>query len=316
MTPLTELTSLFLVSILAGAIRLASPILLTALGEVYVQRSGVLNLGTEGTMLMGAFGGFIATHYTGSLLLGVLSGAITGLVFGIIMGFLCITLRVNQVVSGIGLTILGLGLSSFLYRTIFGIRSVYPRIQGFSPIDVPFFSDVPVVGEIIFHQNAMVYLSLALVPIFTFVLFKTTFGLKVRSVGENPSAADVLGVNVLFIRYICIMIGGIMAGLGGSFLSLAQLNVFRDNITAGRGWIAVAIVMFGKWSPYKVFAGALLFGGVEALQLLLQAVGIFRIPPEFLLMLPYIFTILVLTITARKTSLPAAFTIPYKRGEK
>lgn len=305
----------FLISLLAGAIRISTPILLPALGEIYTQRSGILNLGIEGIMLMGALGGFVGAFFSGSLWLGVLTAMLIGLVFALIMGFLCITVKANQVIAGTALTILGGGLSAFLYRAIFGIRRLPPTIEAFPALNFMGLSEIPFFGPVFFNHNALVYLALLLVVLTSVILDKTTFGLQVKAVGEFPRAADSKGINVLLVRYICIAIGGIYAGLGGAFLSIGFMNTFMDQMVAGRGFIAVAVVIFSRWNPYRALGAALLFGGANALQLRLQTMGV-NIPNQFLLALPYALTILVLIGVSRKAEFPSAFTIPYSRSEQ
>lgn len=291
------------------------PILLPALGEIFTQRSGILNLGLEGIMLMGALAGFGGTFFTQNLWVGLLAAVITGIMFSLIMGFLSITVKANQVIAGTALTILGTGLSTFLFREIFGIQKLPPQIESFAPLQIPFLSDIPFLGPVLFNHNIMVYLTLLLVVCSAFVLEKTPFGLKVRAVGENPRAADSKGINVTFVRYLCVMIGGAFAGLGGAFLSIGFMNTFLDGMVAGRGFIAVAVVIFARWNPYRALGAALLFGGASALQMRLQAIGV-PIPHQFLLALPYVLTILVLLSVSKKAEFPAAYTLPYSRSER
>lgn len=303
---------IFFITLFASTIRLAVPILSATLGEIFSQRSGVLNLGIEGMMLMGALGGFLGAHFTGSLWLGVLFGMIIGGLFGLIHAFFSVTLGVNQMLSGIGLYMLGWGLSSFLFRAIFGLSPV-TRLEGFSAIHIPILSQIPILGPILFQQNILVYLIILLVPLFTIILFRTTIGLKIRAVGENPMAADTLGISVFRIRYLCVIFGGMLAGLGGAYLVLAEIGVFTNQMTAARGWIAVALVIFSKWKPSWALIGALLFGLANAMQLRFQALGI-AFPYQFLLMLPYILTITALILLYRRAERPGALTRPYKRG--
>lgn len=309
------LTAGFLVSLLAGAIRMSIPILLPALGEIFTQRSGILNLGLEGIMLMGALAGFAGTFFTQNLWFGLLAAVLTGIVFSLLMGFLSITVKANQVIAGTAITILGTGLSAFLYRMMFGIQKLPPQIEAFKPLEIPFLSDIPILGPVLFNHNIMVYLTLFLVVFTAFILEKTTFGLKVRAVGENPRAADSKGINVSFVRYLCVGIGGAYAGLGGAFLSIGFMNTFLDGMAAGRGFIAVAVVIFARWNPYRALGAALLFGGANALQMRLQAIGV-PIPHQFLLALPYVLTILVLLSVSKKAEFPSAYTLPYSRSER
>lgn len=291
------------------------PILLPAIGEIFTQRSGILNLGLEGVILMGALGGFVGTYYSGSLWVGVMLAVAFGMLFSVIMAVLSVTIRANQVIAGLALTILGAGLSTFLFRIIFGIKKLPPSIEPFQAIKIPVLSEIPILGPVLFQHNILVYLTFVLVIVSAIVLEKTTFGLKVRAVGEHPQAADSKGINVYLIRYICVIIGGAFAGLGGAFLSIGYMNTFLDQMSAGRGFIAVAVVIFARWNPYRALGGAFVFGLASALQLRLQAVGV-PIPHQFLLALPYILTILVLISVSKKAEFPKAFTLPYNRGER
>lgn len=291
------------------------PILLPALGEIFTQRSGILNLGLEGIMLMGALGGFIGAYFTNSLWMGIVLAIIFGILFASIMAFLSITIGANQVIAGTAITILGGGLATFLFRIIFGLQKLPPSVEPFKAIEIPYLSKIPILGPVLFQQNILVYLTIALVILSAIILEKTTFGLKVRAVGEHPKAADSKGINVYFIRYICVMIGGAFAGLGGAFLSIGFMNTYLDKMTAGRGFIAVAVVIFARWNPYRAMGGAFVFGIANALQLRLQTIGV-PIPHQFLLALPYVLTILVLISVSKRAEFPAVFTQPYNRGER
>lgn len=297
----------------ARGVRLAAPLLLAALGETFAERSGVLNLGIEGMMLMGAITGFWITVFTQNLLLGLLAAMVAGGLMGLLMAFMSVTLRVNQIVAGLSLWILGLGLSGFFYRL--GIKGpyAYPTIHTLSDVSIPGLSQIPVIGKILFNQNLLVYLALVAVPICYFILFKTAWGLNITAVGENPRAADTLGIDVFRTRYICVIIGGILAGLAGAFLPLAWMGSFNENMTAGRGFIAFALVIFGAWKPRRVLLGALFFGGIDAIQMRLQVTGMW-IPHQFFLMLPYVLTIIALIIFSKRAVGPAALTKPYVRG--
>jgi general nucleoside transport system permease protein len=300
-----------IVGILSSGIRLATPYLYAGVGETIGQVSGVLNLGVDGVMLMGAYVAFFVALRTGSLSLGLIAAAMTGAIFGLIMAFISVTLKAEQGISGIGLYLFGLGLSTFLFGiTINNIQT----IDGFPDLAIPGLAKIPVVGEVLFQHNILVYVAFALVPITWFVLNKTPFGLKVRAVGQNPEAADSLGVNVGRIRYMTVMIGGILSGVAGASLSIALLNTFQQNLTNGMGFIAVALVYFGGWRPVLVFAGALLFSTVNALQIWLQVAGV-NVPSDVALMLPYIVTILVLAAMAkRRVNAPAALNKRFERG--
>lgn len=302
-----------LLGILSSGIRLATPYLFAAIGEAFAQNSGVYNLGVDGIMLMGAYSGFYVGMKSGNLLLGLLTAAVVGGLMGLMMAFISVTLKAEQGISGIGLQLFGLGLSSLLFEVTLG--SVV-SINGFQPLNLTFLAEWGIVGQFlnaIFSQNALVYGAFLLVPIATFVLNKTTFGLKVRAAGQNPQATDSLGVNVNQIRYITVTFGGVMAGIAGASLSLALINLFQENMTNGMGFIAVALVYFGGWRPWGIMGGALLFSFVNALQLWIQVKGI-NLPSDIAVMLPYILTILALAF-ARRVQQPAALSKPFQRGE-
>ena len=297
-----------LIGLLAATLRIATPILFAGLGEVFAERAGVLNLGIEGIMLIGALLGFIAAYLSGSLWVGLLAAMLTGLLAGLLMGWLAVTLGLNQHVSGLGVTLLASGLALFFFRVLFKGSANPPRIEPFQQISLPWLGPVAP----IFEQYGLTYLVFLLVPLAAWVLSRTTFGLWIRSVGENPEAADTAGVHVARVRYAALAISGILMGLGGAFLSLAQLGTATFGIVAGRGWVAIAIVIFGNWQPGKVLLGALLFGGVEALQLRLRAIGL-QVPYQLLLALPYLATIAALALAGRNASYPAALLKPYRR---
>jgi len=305
----------FIVSLFAGTIRMSTPILFAALGDIFTQRSGILNLGLEGIMLMGALAAFVGTYFSGNLWIGILLAMLVGMLFSLFMGYLSITLRVNQVIAGIAITILGGGLSAFLDRAIFGIQSLPPSIVPFPTLNIPLLSNIPILGPILFSHNILVYISIVLVIVMQILLNRTTFGLKVKAVGEHPKAADSKGINVLGVRYVCMAIAGVCAGLGGAFLSIANMNTFIDQMVAGRGFIAVAVVIFASFVPVKALLGSLIFGGASALQMRLQAVGV-PIAHQFLLALPYVLTIIVLISVSRKAEFPSAYTIPFVREER
>ena len=304
-------TAQVIIGVLASGIRLATPYLYAAIGETFGQRSGVLNLGVEGQMLLGAFGAFYVTVITGNLWLGLLAALIIGLLLGLMMAFISVTLQAEQGISGIGVYLFGLGLSDLLFQKLIG---TVETVSGFRPIHIPFLSDLPVLGEIFFSQNLMVYGAFALVPIAWFVLNKTTLGLRIRAVGENPQAADSLGVSVNAVRYFTVTLGGTLASIAGASLSIALLNVFQQNMTSGLGFIAVALVYFGGWRPWGVLAGALLFSLVNSLQLWIQVLNI-PIPSDFAVMMPYVLTILALVLTVSRVRAPSALTKVYERDE-
>ena len=305
-------TEVVIVGILSAGIRLATPYLFASIGEMFGQRSGVYNLGVEGIMLMGAFAAFYITLTTDNLWLGLLAAIVVGGLMGLAMAVISVTFQAEQGISGIGLYLFGLGMSELLFQKMLG---TVETVSGFGPVNIPFLSDLPILGPVFFQQSVMTYLAYLLVPIAWYVLYRTTFGLKIRAVGENPAAADALGVSVKRTRYMTVTLGGMLAGVAGASLSIALLNVFQQNLTSGIGFIAVALVYFGGWRPYGVLFGALLFSMVNALQLWIQALNI-PIPfdaSELLIMLPYVLTILVLMFSAGRVRKPSALGVAYER---
>ncbi len=304
----------FITVLLSAGLIATVPLLLAALGETLTERAGLLNLGLEGMMLIGAFAGFYMALNSQSVLAGLIAGAAIGLLLGLLFGWITITLRVDQVIVGLGLTVLAGGLTGFLFRDLYGQE--FPTLPvSAKKMEIPFLSDLPILGPALFNQQLLVYLAWGLVIVFAFVLTRTHFGLEVRAVGESPLAADAAGVNVFRVRYLAVMIGGTMAGLGGAFLSVGDLNFFVPGMTVGQGFIAIAIAMLGKWRPYRVFVGAALFGLLRSLANGLQIIGV-DVRPEFILMLPYLGIIVALVLLAGRTSLPAALGVPYERGRK
>ena len=302
-------TASFLVGILASGIRLATPYLYASLGETFGQRSGVLNLGVEGQMLMGAFFAFYVAITTGSLWLGLLAAMVVGAAMGLAMAFVTINLQAEQGISGIGFFLFGLGMSTLLFQMTLG---TVETVSGFPVLHIPLLSDIPIIGEIFFSHSILVYGAYLLVPLATFILAKTNIGLKIKAVGENPEAADSLGVSVSGVRYLTVTMGGVLSAIGGASLSIALYNVFQQNMTSGMGFIAVALVYFGGWRPVGVLLGALLFSVVIAFQLWLQVKGA-AIPSDLLVMLPYILTIVALVLTVQRVRAPAALTKTFER---
>jgi len=302
----------FVTTWLAAGVRLAMPVLLAALGEIFNERAGILNVGIEGIMLIGSLAGFLGSYHTGSPWLGALSGAVAGLLVGLLLAWIFVTIQVDQVVVGITFNILALGLTSLIYRMAFGVTTVPASAKMFVTLNIPFLSEIPILGSVLFRHHAMVYVTLLLVFVSGFVIFKTKLGLKIRAVGEHPRAADTAGISVTRIRYLCVTMASTAAGLAGAVLVLGQIGVFRDNITAGRGFIALAIVIFGQWNPYIALAAAVSFGTADALAMSLQLFET-PIPPQFLLMLPYLLTALVMSGLIAKAVAPAALLQPYTR---
>lgn len=312
-----------LVSILAVTIQAGTSLVYATVGEILTERSGVLNLGVEGMMIVGAVLAFAAAYHSGSVWPGVGLAVFAGGLLALIHAFLTISLRADQVVSGLAVTIFGSGLASFLGQRLGPegkplVGLVGPR---FHKIALPLSSHIPVIGQALFNQDLLVYLMYVLVPIAWYWLYKTRPGLHLRAVGESPETADAMGINVTRTRFLYTIVGGMLVALGGAHLSLAYTPGWTENLTGGRGWIAIALVIFATWDPARALLGAVLFGGVNAVQFRLQAAGT-TIPAPFLGMLPYIFTILVLTIVtvyesfSKRVGAPAALGVPYERGER
>ncbi len=301
-----------ILGIIATGIRLATPYLLAALGEMFTQRSGIYNLGLEGVMLMGAFSGFYVSLTTGNPYLGLAAGVAIGALMGVIMGIVSITLKAEQGISGIGLYMFGWGLSGLFFRLYVGGITT---IEGLKAVKIPLLADIPLLGSILFEHNVVVYLAFILVPVCWFVLYRTTWGLKVRAVGTTPQAADTLGVSVDRVRYQCLILGSMMGGLAGAALTIGNTHIFADNIIAGRGFIAVALVYFGRWSPWGILAGSLLFSMADSVQLWVQVIGI-AFPYELAVILPYVVTIIALAMTFGRIWAPAALGRPFERGAR
>lgn len=299
------------IGILTSSIRLATPYLFAAIGEAFAQTSGVLNLGVDGIMLVGAFAAFYVTLQTGNVWLGVLAAMIVGLLMGLLMSLISITFKAKQGISGIGLYMFGLGLSSTLFKVLVGTVII---VEGFQPIKIPLLGDIPIIGEIFFRNSLPVYAAFLLIPLAWWFLEKTTWGLKIKAVGHNPAAADSLGINVDRVRYFSVCFGSVLAGLAGASLSIALVNLFQENMTAGMGFIAIALVYFGAWNPLTIMAGALFFSTVNAFQLWMQVLGV-PIPYNIALMLPYLLTIAALVVATNRVRKPAALTKPFERGE-
>lgn len=296
-----DLSAINPVLLVASLMVAATPILLAAIGELVAERAGVLNLGVEGMMIVGAISGFAIAVETGSPLLGFIASAIGGALLSLLFVFLTQVVLANQVASGLALTLFGLGLSALMGQSYVGVRP--PQT---SQLEIPVLSDLPVVGPILFSHDLILYLSIAIVATIWFVLKYTRAGLILRAVGENHDAAHALGYKVVRIRIMAITFGGACAGLGGAYISLVRVPQWTEGMTAGVGWIALALVVFASWKPWRVLLGAYLFGGVTVVQLNLQAAGV-AIPVEYLAMSPYIITIIVLVILSKdKSSAPAS----------
>jgi general nucleoside transport system permease protein len=307
--------NIFTWDVLSGVLRtmiaLSTPFLFAALGETFSQLSGVVNLGVDGIMLLAGFFAFYAVFLTGNVWLGLLLAMLVGLIMGLMMSFVSVTLKAQQGISGIGLQMFGLGMSSLLFKVLVGTVT---SVSGFRPVKIPLLGDIPFIGPILFNNNVLVYSAFLLVPLSWWVLEKTTLGLKIKAVGQNPAAADSVGINVNRIRYFSVCLGAVLAGIAGASLSISIANLFQDNLTSGQGFIAVALVYFGGWSPVGVLGGALLFSLANSAQLWLQVLGI-DVPASLAVMLPYVLTIVVLTVAVNRGKQPAALNKQFFRGE-
>ena len=305
----------FITGLIGATLRMSTPIILATLGEIITERSGVLNLGIEGTMVFGAAIGFLTTLATGSLWLGVLAAAIGGVLLGLLMSMLAVYLGLSQHVSGLGITVFASGLAMFIYRLVVGSPTIPPVITPFKTIAIPFLSDIPIIGPSFFVQHALTYMTWILIPLVSIFLFRTRAGLRIRTIGQNPFAADTVGVNVNFTRMLCVATGSAFFGVAGAFLTLAHQNMFLIDVVGGRGWIAIAMTIFGNWNPGMATVGALIFGFLDALQLRLQIMGV-HLPFHLFLMIPYLITIIALVSVSRKATVPAGLLKPYRREEK
>ncbi|MGL6018975.1 MAG: ABC transporter permease [Gibbsiella quercinecans] len=311
MSELAHIDAAFLITWLAAAVRLAGPVLLASLGEIYAERAGVLNIGIEGTILMGALGSYMVAVFSGSTTLGFIAGGAAGLVVGVLLAMLYLRAHASQIVVGIVFNILAAGIATWTYSLVMGNASS-PTISMLEPLPIPLLSAIPAIGPVLFSQPLPLYITLLLVVVAHYGLFHTRFGLSLRAVGENPRAAHAAGLNVLRVRTWGVLLSCVGAGLAGSYLVTAQIGLFRDNIVSGQGFIALAIVIFGRWSPVKALIAAFVFGAADALQLSLQLFES-TLPPQLLLALPYLLTILAMSGVVGRTVQPGALTQPYRK---
>lgn len=310
-----------MVALLSSAVVAGTPLLLATLGEILTEKAGNLNLGVEGMMLLGAVAGFLVSFNTGNPLLALIGAMAAGVLGALIYGFLTVSLRANQVVTGLALSIFGGGVSSLLGKSVIG-EALSENIRNFfSPKKIPLLGDIPFVGKIFFNQDYFVYISYIIAIICGIYLYNTKFGLKLRAVGENPAAADASSINVKLYKYVHILIGGALCGLGGAYLSMVYVPAWQEGVTAGRGWIAVALVIFAAWNPYKAIFGSYLFGALAILGFRIDGLYISKFLSKYFLdMLPYIVTIIVLVFTSasksRKNAPPKSLSLPYYREER
>ncbi|MBB3929334.1 simple sugar transport system permease protein [Kaistia hirudinis] len=313
MDPIAFVTDPVMQGFLQATTRLAIPIMLAALGGMFAERAGVLNIALEGMMLAGAFTGFATAYASGSLWLGVALGMSAGAVIGLVLAFYTVKLTSNQVVVGIAINLMMIGATSYAFRAIFGPGTDAPRVTPFPPVNIPILADIPILGPLFFQQGVLVYAAFVLIPLSWIVMSRMSAGMAITAVGEHPEAAETLGISVARVRTLCLVASGLIAGLGGAFLSLSATGLFLDNMTAGRGYIALAILLLGRRNPWGIAAAAALFGGADAFQLRGQGFGS-GIPYQFLVMLPYILTIVVLIGFAGKGRDPAALGRPFQRN--
>lgn len=308
------LEKVFNIAIFASTLRIATPILLASLGGVMSERSGVINIGLEGMMLMGAFGAAVGSYFYGPWT-GILIGIAIGGLMGLIHAFMSVTVKANQIISATAINIFAVGFPNIMVPIIWpGYHAITPVVPVIKDIRLPLIADLPVIGTIIGNQNPIVYIALILVPIINYFLFRTPLGLRIRSVGEHPKAADTLGINVVKMRYIAVISSGFLAGLGGAFLSIAYQSQFSRAMTQGRGFIGLAAMIFGRWKPVGAFIACLLFGFADALQASAQSAGV-PIPPELLLAAPYVLTLIALVgLIGKRAVGPAANGKPYEKG--
>ena len=307
------LTATALQAWLTATLRMATPLVYTAVGETYAERAGVVNIGLEGLMLIGACSAYTAVFYTGNLMAGVLSAILVAAAFGLAFAYLTVTVKANQIIIGAALNMVGLGITGFVYRTLFAQTGLARAVVTFQNVALPGLSAIPFIGPLFFNQNLLVYGMYVLVPLAALILEKTSFGLAIRAVGEHPRAVDSVGLRVSALRYTTVIIGAALAGIGGAYLSVAHANQFVEGMTAGRGFIALAMVAFGRWKPMGTWWAGLLFGAAFALQLRLQAAHI-NVAYQFLQILPYLVTLLSLIFARGQSAQPEALGVPYEAG--
>ncbi len=307
---------LFTASLWAAAVRIASPLIFGTLGELICERAGVLNLGIEGIMTAGAFSGWLTVYLGGDLWLGVAVAALVGACFGFLHGFMVVPLGLSQHVTGIGITLLATALSYYSYRIAFPEVTSPPKIEPFAVLPVPGLADIPVIGPALFQQTPLTYFAFIAVALVAWFLYRTPAGLAVRTVGENPAAAEAQGINVVTVRILAVMAGSAFMGIGGSFITLSAFNSFFFEMTNGRGWICIALVVFAGWQPGKALLGAILFGLFDAYQLRLQQLAGAVVPYQVFLMLPFVLSIIALIVMSRRVAYPRALMVPYRKGER
>ncbi len=300
----------------AATIRIVSPLIFGTLGELICERAGVLNLGIEGIMTVGAMAGWMWVYQGGDLWGGIMFAAFLGAMFGLLHSGFTVYLGLSQHVTGIGITLFASSLSYYVYRMLLPAATTPPKIVPFKSVAIPYLSDIPVVGEALFTQSPLTYLALITVPMVWYVLYRTPAGLAVRMAGENPMAVEAQGIDVLAVRTGAVMVGSAFMAVGGAFITMSWFDAFYFGMVNGRGWICVALVIFASWKPGKALLGALLFAGLEAMQVRAQQLAGAFIPYQFFLMLPYVLSIVAMIIMARRARYPKALLVPFRRGER
>jgi general nucleoside transport system permease protein len=298
----------------AAAIRMTTPILLVAMGAIFSERAGVMNIATEGFMLMGTMTAVVATNFLINPWFGVLVAMLTGLLMSAIFAYFVINIGTHQIVTAVAMNIFTLGATSIIFRRIFGAMSTTPDITGLPIWRIPILADIPIIGRIFFNHSPLVYLAFLLVPVAHFFMFHTKWGLNIRAVGEVPKAADTVGIDVFKVRWATIMVSGLVSGLAGAFLSLGQTTIFQEGMTAGRGYIAYTAIVFGKWLPLNTMLGTIIFGFADALQLRIQTLGA-DVPYQFAMMIPYVLTILAIVFAVGRSAWPAGYGQNYFRDD-
>ena len=302
-------------NVLQSAIMFSAPLLIAATGEMITEQSGIFNVSLEGMMTLAASVGFLVSYFTGSNVVGIFAAMLATAILGAVLGYSAVYLRADQVVMGLGLLVLGLGLSSLLYRLFIGIRILLPQIPVFPSMNIPLLSNIPYIGKIFFSQPALVYVAYLLVPMVGFVLYRTPLGLRLRACGTNPRGLDTLGINVFRIRLLGTIVGSTLVGLAGAYLPMVLTGAFTDGMVGGRGWLALQVVIFGRWLPRGVVIGSLLFAYVESLQFRL-AMMVTAVPSQLFLALPYVAAIIVLVQVYRRAEGPESLMKPYNREER
>ena len=300
-----------------AAIRIASPLIFAAMGELICERAGVLNLGIEGIMVVGAFAGWLTVYLGGGLWFGVAVAMLSGMAFGLIHGLLTVPFGLSQHVVGLGITLLATSLTYYCYRLALPEVTSPPKIEAFQPLEIPLLSDIPILGQALFNQTPLTYLAFVVALVVALTLYRTPLGLALRAAGENPAAVEAQGLSVTAIRMGAVMVGSGLMAVGGAFLTMSAFNSFFFEMVNGRGWICIALVVFGSWKPGKTLLGAILFAAFDALQIRVQQTPLGAdIPYQYFLMAPYILSILALVVMSRRAQVPAALMVPFNKGER